>query len=117
MSKLRKLFLLLFLLAAAACLPGSGELARPTLDPTLQVCRAPSDCALGLRIDQCCTCPEAVTFAQLEADPSLVLYEYGRDYRPLQPQTCSDAVCGPCPPLTEGLYCTDGVCTRADREP
>jgi hypothetical protein len=110
----RLVFLLLMFLVG--CLPGS-DLPRPTLDPALQVCILDSHCSLGLRIDQCCACPQVTTLAVIEADSGLVLYEYGTDYRPLMPARCSDAVCGPCPPLPEGLFCEDGTCQRFDRQP
>ena len=62
-------------------------------------CESDSDCALGLRLDKCCPCPEAFAISEINADPNIVIYEEGKDYSDLIKVDCKNVQCAPCPPI------------------
>lgn len=72
------------------------------------LCESSDDCVAAVRLDQCCSCYEAVTMAEVVADPCLVtgpptqLPECAAD--------CSDVDCDECPPLGPALCAPDGDC-------
>jgi hypothetical protein len=124
-EKMRRISFLLFLTSAsglllatilAGCRPLQSQPPPTTPDPSLEACTFDQDCTLGLRIDQCCPCPIVTTRALVGADYYLVFYFSDTDYKALLPEHCREAVCGPCPPLPEGLFCLDGSCARVERQ-
>ena len=62
-------------------------------------CSKDSDCALGIRTDQCCAMPQAFHRDRINADPNIVLYEEGKDYSSLLPANCKNVQCMPLPPF------------------
>jgi hypothetical protein len=99
------------LLAAALLFAACRTPATPT--PKRDDCRAEADCALALRIDACCPCPELASRAWISHTAWFVLYEPGRDYRPLLQDKCAEVACAPCEPPPAELVCRSGECQPA----
>jgi hypothetical protein len=116
MQKARIAIVLLLMAAGGvACgtaTPGSSVLDTP--DPSLDACRVDADCVLAIRVDICCPCPEVTTHVRVQQAKAVQVYTPGRDYGPLQPASCANVACAPCPPLPEALTCDAGHCRAAE---
>lgn len=75
----------------------------PTSTPSIQ----PTACILGIKLDQCCSCPEPILKKDLSKN--LVEYEPGKDYSRAKLVSCKDTVCSPCEPLSKAVY-VQGQC-------
>ncbi len=79
-------------------------------------CSKDSDCALGLRLDSCCSCPRAYPKEEIKANPNIVEYEYGKDYSGLKTVNCKNTSCIPCQPVNK-IECIKGKCQAKLQEP
>ncbi|GEM_PF-142686 len=78
-------------------------------------CSKDSDCALGLRLDTCCSCPGVYSKEEIKANPNIVEYEYGKDYSGLKTFYCKNILCN-CR-LVNKVECIKGKCQAKLQEP
>lgn len=74
-------------------------------------CKVNADCALGIRLDSCCSCPEPVSRGFINGETWKV-YNEKEDYYPQREKksaSCRNAACQPCPPLLSPV-CSYNVC-------
>lgn len=73
-------------------------------------CEKDTDCALGIRLDQCCACAEAFTTSEIEANPTIAPFEVGKDYSGEKVVDCTNVYCSPCPTPPSGAVCVSNRC-------
>lgn len=73
-------------------------------------CEQDSDCALGIRLDECCACAEAFTVSEIEANPAIVTFEVEKDYSGEKMVDCSSVYCSPCPSPPSEAVCVSNRC-------
>lgn len=73
-------------------------------------CQERRDCVLGIRIDECCDCPDAYLKGEVENDLGLVIYEPRKDYRRLKPRSCRQVYCSACSFYDKAYCCSEGAC-------
>jgi hypothetical protein len=104
----RCLSLLLMVLISAGChaagLPGKSSISSSG------ECVADSECALGIRINVCCSCPEVTTRARLGHASGMVDYDRAREFGSSRPFFCKWADCSPCLLPPAGAFCIEGRC-------
>jgi hypothetical protein len=99
----------LIALSGVACgKPGSSILDTP--NPSLDTCQTDSDCALAIRVDVCCSCPEVTTQARIRGTEGIEAYIPGRDYGSLRPARCARVDCSPYPLPPAGAICRSSKC-------
>jgi len=87
-----------------------GASIRFTSQTTLG-CEEDADCALGIRLDECCSCPEAFAVSEIEANSAIVPFEVGEDYSSEKTIDCSGVDCSLCPdPNPIGAVCVSNRC-------
>ena len=74
------------------------------------LCQEKRDCVLGIRIDECCNCPNAYLKEEIEKEPGLVVWEPKKDYRFLKPRSCREVYCPACSFYEKAYCCSGGVC-------
>ncbi|PIS12307.1 hypothetical protein COT70_01605 [candidate division WWE3 bacterium CG09_land_8_20_14_0_10_47_33] len=73
-------------------------------------CEKDADCALGIRLDKCCTCAEAFTTSEIEANLTIAPFEVGKDYSKEKTVSCTGIYCSPCPTPPSGAVCVSTRC-------
>jgi hypothetical protein len=82
---------------------------RFTTQTTL-ACEEDGDCALGIRLDECCTCAEAFTSSEIEANAAIAPYEEGKDYSGEKAIDCTGIYCSACASEPSGAVCVSNRC-------
>lgn len=71
-------------------------------------CEKDEDCVLGIRLDECCSCAEAFSKGEVEANATIAAFEADRDYSEEKVADCSSVDCSLCPtPPTEAVCISD----------
>lgn len=74
-------------------------------------CEEDADCALGIRLDECCSCPKAFATSEIETNSTIAAYEVGKDYLSEKTIDCSSVYCSLCPdPDPAGAVCISSRC-------
>ncbi len=73
-------------------------------------CAKDEDCALGIHLDECCSCPEAFSASEIESNANIVAYESGKDYSSERTVNCSSVYCSVCPTEPSGVSCASNRC-------
>ena len=79
-------------------------------------CNQDSDCVLAVRLDKCCSCPQAALRTEIVKDENLVEYEFGKDYSKEKKVDCQDVVCVPCVFWNKAI-CEAGKCKAIFEKP
>ena len=97
----------------AAC---EDEVCVEVPEAPVATCQGDEACVLAFRVDQCCSCPQAMTGEEMEADPCL--FEVG-GYPEVIPQgcevDCEGVMCDECPGYM-GAVCVDQDCVGVPME-
>lgn len=76
-----------------------------------KACKKTADCVLAIRVDKCCSCPEAVSQTELKANSSLVAWEAGKDYSGQKLLDCGGVYCSDCSePIPPTVECIEDLC-------
>lgn len=87
------------------------EQARQILEQEeLTRCNQDGDCVLAIRLNTCCSCPQAISRQVLLKNKSWVEYEFGKDYSQEKRKSCQNVQCKPCSSPEQGLVCLSGHC-------
>jgi len=73
-------------------------------------CEKDGDCILGIRLDECCSCAEAFSKSEVEANVTIAAFEADKEYSKEKVADCSSIVCDPCPPPPSGAVCVSNRC-------
>ena len=73
-------------------------------------CEKDTDCTLGIRLDKCCSCAEAFTKREVEANSAITPFEAEKDYSGEKMVDCSSVYCSPCPDPPSGAVCVSNRC-------
>lgn len=73
-------------------------------------CEKDTDCALGIRLDQCCACAEAFTKSEVGVNPAIAPFEKDKDYSGEKLVDCTSVYCSPCPTPPSGAVCVLNRC-------
>ena len=77
-------------------------------NPLGRQCNTTSDCAVGINLSVCCSCPKVIPRTSIDGNLSVV-YVDGTDYSNKRPPGCKYAVCSPCRAIN-GSMCRRGLC-------
>lgn len=89
----------------------SGFFTSPPVSTTLKQCESDGDCALAIRLDRCCSCPEAIDRYAIKKDKNLREYILGKNYSDEIRLDCQKFNCAPCA-LGEKAICQEGRCQK-----
>jgi len=78
-------------------------------------CEKDTDCTSGIRLDKCCSCAEAFTKSEVEANSAITPFEADKDYSGEKVVACSSSYCSPCSTPPSGVACISNRC-RAKEE-
>lgn len=87
----------------------------PPYRPELQVCKEDSDCAVAIRLNACCSCPEVYSKDQIKKDKNLAIYEEGKTYSRRRPLSCINVKCNLCRPMAFGAVCSNNRCQEPEK--
>ena len=73
-----------------------------------QYCQVNSDCVIGINLDSCCPCPEAINKYIINKE-DWVEYKTGKRYLPREGLYCIGEACAPCEPLGAPV-CKNNTC-------
>ncbi|MBU0976544.1 MAG: hypothetical protein ABIE03_06400 [Patescibacteria group bacterium] len=88
----------------------NGRTTSSTQSTGAVECSSDSDCAVAIRVDECCSCPEVTTKSKLESDYGLMEYFFGKNYSEYLPDNCALVDCAPCPTFGGEAKCNSGKC-------
>jgi hypothetical protein len=85
-------------------------------EPPDSTCQGDGDCALAHRVDQCCSCPQAMTLAQIDADPCVFPHDVWPEAVPEGCEAdCEGVMCDECLGYM-GAVCVDEGCAGVPME-
>jgi hypothetical protein len=79
-------------------------------------CEATEDCALGIRLDRCCSCAEAYSQDEIKRNRLLSLFDPIKDYSQERFLDCSSESCSSCRPPGE-VACGSNRCRLVEPSP